>query len=154
MTQMPFRELQKNQSQTVRVTPTVYEGYELVDVRIYALNRSTGEIGPTRRGISLNVDAIPELIDALTWALGQPCSENGAAPERVLESAAADRLAQLAWRALRDHGSAVHWDMAERIVLGVGTKEFSKWDLHFVLATRTDLFESVGQGRFRARTQG
>jgi len=150
---MAFREFAKNKSETVRVSATEWEGHDLINIRVYALNRSTGEIGPTKKGISLNIDTIPELIEALTWALGQPCSPEPTAPERHLASDDAERLAKTAWEALRKHGTAMHWDSAEKLVLG-GLKEFSKWDLHRVLATRSDLFERVDQGCFRARNLG
>jgi len=147
---MAFRQFAKNNSETVRVTANVYEGHDLIDIRIYARNFSTGEIGPTRRGISLNVDVVPELINALAWALGQPCAADPASPERHLEVSAAEQLASATWQVLLKHGSTVHWDSLERMVLS-DHREFSKWDLHYVLATRKDLFEWAGNGCFRAR---
>jgi hypothetical protein len=148
---MPSREFTKNAREIVRVTPTVYEGHELIDIRVYVNNRSTGELGPTRKGIALNVDLVPELIDALTWALGQPCNSQFESDERRLTSDEADQLAAAAWRTLHDHGTAVHWDSAEKLVLSK-LKGFSKWDLHYVLSTRKDLFERIGQ-TFRARNE-
>lgn len=147
---MAFREFQKNSRETVRITPSVYEGHELIDVRVYAKNRDTNEMGPTKKGISLNVDRIPDLIEALTWAIGQPCQAEPSAPERKLHAETLDRLALLTWELLRKHGSAIHWDSAEKMVL-TKDSDYTKWDLHFVLATRKDLFDSVGQGCFRAR---
>lgn len=147
---MAFREFRKNKSETVRVSATNYEGHDLINVRAYALNRSTGEVGPTKKGISLNIDTIPELIDALAWALGQPCSSDPNTAERQLKPIDEERLARVAWEALRKHGTAVHWDSAEKLILS-DIKGFSKWDLHYVLATRKDLFERADQGCFRAR---
>jgi hypothetical protein len=147
---MAFREFSKNSSETIRVTPRIYEGYELIDIRVFARNFKTGEIGPTRKGVSINVEKVPELLAALVWALGQPCDENSEIPERRLDPSEADRLAIAAWQALLAHKSPVHWDSAEKIVLS-GTKGFSKWDLHYVLATRTDLFERVDGACYRAR---
>ena len=147
---MPFREFSKNTRETVRVTPTTYEGHDLINIRVYAKNRE-GQIVPTPKGISINVDTIPELIDDLIWALGQPCDPDPESPERVLSHADAERLATIARDTLGKHGSAVHWDSAERIVLSQAP-EFSKWDLHYVLATRTDLFERVDRAAYRARS--
>jgi hypothetical protein len=149
---MAFREFLKNNSETIRVTPTIYEGYELIDIRVYARNFKTGEIGPTKRGVSINVEKVPELLDALLWALGQPCGESSDSPEQHLEPSDADRLANAAWQSLRAHKSPVHWDSAEKIVLSA-IQGFSKWDLHYVLATRTDLFERVDGACYRARKQ-
>lgn len=147
---MPFREFQKNTRELVRVVPSTFRGHDIVDIRIYGLNYKTKELTPTKKGISLNVDTIPELVDALLWALGQPCDTRLEDPERHLSAKDAKRLAGIAWRTLRKHGSAVHWDSAERIILS-GAPGFSKWDLHFVLATRSDLFERVERGCYRAR---
>src|SRR5688500_3966258 len=113
---MPFREFPKNTRETVRVTPSVYEGHDLINIRVYAKNRE-GQMVPTPKGISINVDTVPELLDNLAWALGQPCDPNPDGPERILQQADADRLANIAWDVLRKHGSAVHWDSAERMVL-------------------------------------
>ena len=149
---MAFRQFAKNNSETIRVAATTYEGHDLIDLRIYAKNFSTGEIGPTRKGISINVDLVPELIDALTWAVGQPCNADPDSPAYSLEESAGDRLAKSAWHALLKHGSAVHWDSIEKMVLQ-DMPGFSKWDLHYILTTRTDLFERAGSGCFRARKE-
>jgi hypothetical protein len=147
---MPFREIPKNNREMIRVSPTIYEGHELVDIRVYARNRETGEFVATKKGIALNVDTVPELIDLLIWALGQPCGKDTDTPERKLGPADAERLAKNTWRILSEHGSAVHWDSAERMVLSE-VKGFSKWDLRHVLATRMDLFERVERACYRAR---
>jgi hypothetical protein len=147
---MAFREFPKNNSETIRVTPRIFEGYELIDIRVFARNFKTGEVGPTKKGVSINVEKVPELLDALVWALGQACESDSETPETRLDPAEADNLAVAAWRALSAHGSAVHWDSAEKIVLS-SIRGFSKWDLHYVLATRTDLFERVDGACYRAR---
>jgi hypothetical protein len=146
---MPFREFPKNTRETVRVTPSIYEGHDLINIRVYAKNRE-GETVPTPKGLSINVDTVPELLESLTWVLGQPCDSDPNTSERVLSPPDADRLAGIAWEVLRKHGSAVHWDSAERMVLSEAP-EFLKWDLHYVLATRPDLFERVDRAAYRAR---
>jgi hypothetical protein len=150
---MPSREISKNRREIIRVTPSRYMDHDLVDIRIFAPNASSGELGPTKKGVSLAVDLIPELIDALFWALGQPCSEDADQSEALLSSEDADRLAQATWTILRKHGSSVHWDSLERMVLNADLKRFSKWNLHQVLATRNDLFERAGSGCFKAKTK-
>lgn len=146
---MPRREFAKNNKETIRVTPEQYEGHDLVDIRVYARDKS-GDIIPTRKGIAINVDTVPELIEALTWSMGQACNATTDDSERRLSPSEADQLAQIAWQSLRKHGSGVHWDTAERIVLSENDG-FSKWDLHYVLATRPDLFERTGRACYRAR---
>lgn len=149
---MPSREIQKNTRAVVRVTPSVFEGHELINIRVYAPDKETKELVPTRQGVALNIDLIPDLIQALEWSLGQACDADGDSQERPLPPAGGDDLAKLAWNALSKHGSAVHWDSAEKMILSKGD-HYSKWDLHYVLATRRDLFENVGRGCFRAKRQ-
>ena len=149
---MPSRQIQKNARAVLRVTPSIFEGHELINIRVYAPNKETGEFVPTRQGVALNIDLIPELIQALEWSLGQPCDQDANAQERRLTAADGERLARIAWDVLSKHGAAVHWDSAEKMVLSKNDP-FSKWDLHYVLASRRDLFDSVGRGCFRAKRQ-
>ena len=147
---MPFREFSKNTREFIRVGPTLFEGHDLIDIRVYARDYRTGELAPTKRGISLNLDTVPELVDSLFWALGQACNDDSDLPERRLAEADAAALADVAWDCLRKHGRALHWDSVERMALG-GDDDFTKWDLHYVLATRSDLFERVDRACYRAR---
>ena len=41
---MPYREIFKNTRETVRITPTIYEGHELIDIRVYARDLKTGDV--------------------------------------------------------------------------------------------------------------
>jgi hypothetical protein len=150
---MPSKEIAKNRRDIIKVTPGQYHDHDLIDIRVYFPDKETGKLAPSRKGISVAVDLVPELIDALTWALGQPCDAEPESEERRLTDADADRLAQSAWSALQKHGSAVHWDSAEKMVLGAGLKEFTKWDLHYVLSVRKDLFERLDNGCFKARAK-
>lgn len=150
---MAHREIEKNTRERVRVRASHYEGHDLVDIRIFAPVKDSKDPVPTRRGISLNIDLVPDLIDALLWALAQPSSADEDAPARAEPSGPdAERLANLAHAALRAHGAAVHWDSAEKMVLArTDSGDATKWDLHYLLARRGDLFEHLGGGVFRAR---
>ncbi len=149
---MAYREFRKNSAETVRVCATQYKGYDLIDVRIFAKTRN-GEIVPTRKGVSLNVDQIHDLIECLVWSLQQPCKEGAEAEEAIcLSEEEADRLARHAHSVLSRHGLAVHWDTAESMILqDPEMKCFSKWQLHYVLVTRKDLFYKEDAGCYRAR---
>jgi hypothetical protein len=148
---MASKDIQKNQRDVVRISPTRYADLDLVDIRVFTPNKDTKELMPTKKGVSVQVDLIPELIEGLIWALGQPCAEGGASVERELTAAAADQLAESVWEVLRKHGSAIHWDSIERMVLRSGGNKSTKWDLHYVLATRKDLFERGEPGCYRAK---
>ncbi|MFP3880105.1 MAG: transcriptional coactivator p15/PC4 family protein [Dehalococcoidia bacterium] len=142
---------EKNKSEVVHITPSVYAGYDVVNIRIYAKNKQ-GDWVPTRKGVTLNVDQIPELIRGLEWALQQPCKESTSdPPEPLLSKKDEDTLARYAYATLKNHGVAVHWDTAERIILKArNMKMYNKWQLHYVLATRKDLFKLEGSGCFKA----
>ena len=81
--------------------------------------------------------------------MGQPCNAAPEAEARQLSQSDQNVLAKRTWEILSKHGSAVHWDSAEKMVFHE-VKGFSKWDLHYVLVTRKDLFERVGPGCFKA----
>lgn len=62
--------IEKNSLEEVRVTLDEFGGHQLIDVRIYADFR-TGAVetrGPTKKGVSLNVAKLAELITALQTA--------------------------------------------------------------------------------------
>lgn len=50
----------------IRVARSEYKGKDLVDVRLFYLDKETGEYMPTRKGISITIDLIPKVIQALT----------------------------------------------------------------------------------------
>jgi hypothetical protein len=52
----------------VRVQLTEYGGHKLVDARVFTEYRTTREVGPTKRGISIKVEQLGDLIEALTTA--------------------------------------------------------------------------------------
>ncbi len=147
---MSYREFEKNKLNVVRIAPYIYEGYDVMDIRIFAKNKS-GEWVPTPKGISINIDRVPELIHGLEWALQQPCTESDCESVEPLPKPEEDELADTAYSLLKKHGVDVHWDMAEQIVLKApGMSKFNKWQLHYVLTTRRNLFEYKGDGCFGA----
>lgn len=54
----------KNPTEEVRISLTSYHGYDLVDIRVYYQD-DHGEWRPTKRGVSLSIDAFAELRDAI-----------------------------------------------------------------------------------------
>ena len=148
---MPYREFRKNSVETVRVAATKYQGHDLIDIRVFARIRG-GEVTATRKGVSVNVDQVPDLIESLEWALQQACTEDsGTVEESRLTPTEVDRLALETHKVLAEHGLPVHWDLVEKMILGrEGMERFTKWQLHYVLVTRRDLFAKVDTGCFRA----
>lgn len=61
-------DLEKNATERTRVQLVTYNGRHLVDARVFTEYKSSGEIGPTKKGISVRVDQLDALIDALTAA--------------------------------------------------------------------------------------
>jgi hypothetical protein len=147
---MSYYEFEKNKSNMVRITPHVYEGYDVMDIRIYAKLKS-GEWVPTPKGISINIDRVPELIRGLEWALQQPCTESESIINEPLSKQAEAELANATYSLLKKHGVEVHWDMAEKIILKTPKMtNYNKWQVHYILTTRRDLFEYKGDGCFKA----
>ncbi|MCJ2068365.1 transcriptional coactivator p15/PC4 family protein [Methylobacterium sp. J-030] len=59
----------KNNVEEVRVSLTSFNGFDLVDIRTFArLIGTHGEPMPTKRGVCLGRDRLPELIQALIQA--------------------------------------------------------------------------------------
>ena len=59
----------KNNLEEVRVSLTTFNGLDLIDIRTFArLSSSHGEPMPTKRGVCLGRDRLPELIHALIQA--------------------------------------------------------------------------------------
>lgn len=56
----------KNSREHIRVSLTAFKGYNLVDVRVYC--ERDGEAKPTKAGVSVNVERLPELCAALEKA--------------------------------------------------------------------------------------
>ena len=146
---MAEREVRKNARETIRVTPSQFKGHDLINLRVYTKMAGEAELVATKKGIAIPVDMVPSVIEALTWALGQKCAEAPGSQEVILTKSAAAELAEATHAKLRKHGSPVHWDIVERMVVSPGSS-FTKWDLHYVLATRPDLFERVDDCCYRA----
>lgn len=60
-------EFNKNANETIRVQLTEYDGKQLLDIRIWVQN-DKGDFIPTHKGISLRLDLIDSLQDALLKA--------------------------------------------------------------------------------------
>ena len=63
--------IRKNGLEEIRVSLDSYNGHDLPDLRTYANFGGAGERRATKKGISLRVDALPELITALHKAEAQ-----------------------------------------------------------------------------------
>ena len=61
-------EIAKNATERLRVEPTMFRGFRLVDLRIWyqASDDPTKPVyKPTRKGVTFKRDLIPEVVDAL-----------------------------------------------------------------------------------------
>ena len=56
---------QKNKFQEVRIGIREFKGIDLVDVRIWTLTQGAEQMVPTAKGVSINVQLLPELMKAL-----------------------------------------------------------------------------------------
>ena len=59
--------IRKSDSEEIRITVKEFKGNRFVDVRVFT-DYTTGERGPTKRGITAGPSRLPELIAALQQA--------------------------------------------------------------------------------------
>ncbi|BBF92107.1 transcriptional coactivator p15/PC4 family protein [Blastochloris tepida] len=64
-------EFRKNQTEVVRVTTSNFKGFDLVDVRVW-VDGYGGVTRPTKQGISLRRELLPELQQAINAAINAP----------------------------------------------------------------------------------
>lgn len=57
-------EIPKNSREVYRITQRTFNGYALIDLRIWFDDATTGELRPGK-GVSIKVDALPEIVAAL-----------------------------------------------------------------------------------------
>lgn len=59
-------EVRRNKRDVTRFGLTVYEGYRLATIRVWTEKRDEpGVMAPTKKGISLRIEQIPDAIEAL-----------------------------------------------------------------------------------------
>lgn len=58
----------KNKAEEVRIELSEFNGHNLVAARVWATSRADGTRVPTRKGITLNIRRLPELIGGLQEA--------------------------------------------------------------------------------------
>ncbi len=63
--------IEKNKREEVRISLTAYQGHDLCDIRVFAEPYAGNEWVATKKGISLSVAKLPDLIAALQQAEGE-----------------------------------------------------------------------------------
>jgi len=60
-------DIRKNVSEVLRVQPTEFKGYQLVDIRIWVEADRGGEVKlkPTKKGVCFSRDLLPDVVRAL-----------------------------------------------------------------------------------------
>lgn len=59
----------ERRGERIRVAHRAYRGYRFIDLRLYVTN-AAGETVPTAKGIAIPPALLPQVIEALTKALG------------------------------------------------------------------------------------
>jgi hypothetical protein len=65
-----LREIEKTGG-VIRIQRTEYRGYPLVDVRYWARDYKSGELNPTRQGLSIRLEQFPEFLAAINGAASE-----------------------------------------------------------------------------------
>lgn len=60
--------IRKNATEEIRVALTEYNGYQLVNIRVF-FDAGEGEMRPGKAGIAFRVEKLPEFADAISAAL-------------------------------------------------------------------------------------
>ena len=68
MAAVTIARLPKNGTEEVRVTLDAFKGANLADMRVFADFTSAGIAMPTKKGLSVRIEQLPDLIDALEKA--------------------------------------------------------------------------------------
>ncbi len=66
---------EKNKFQEIRIGISEFQGNNLIDIRVWALNNATQEKVPTPKGVSINVKLFHELKEAVS-ALEKELKDN------------------------------------------------------------------------------
>ena len=69
--------IEKNSRESIVVSETEFKGVKLVDVRVFYKD-TDGELKPTRKGVSVRVEQVSELVAALSALVDDsvaPCTE-------------------------------------------------------------------------------
>ena len=61
---VPIYVSNKNSAETVRCGLSTFRGHRLADIRVW-VEREHGQFVPTRKGIALSVDLLPDLAEAI-----------------------------------------------------------------------------------------
>lgn len=62
-------QVKKNSREVIRISEKEYEGYKFIDLRIYYQDKSDGNWYPTKKGISLTPNTVPEVIEGILKAM-------------------------------------------------------------------------------------
>lgn len=63
-----IKEIKKNKTEKIIISIDEFKGREYANVRVFFKN-DDGEFCPTKKGIALNMDIIPEVVDGLMTIL-------------------------------------------------------------------------------------
>ncbi len=60
--------IKKNATDELRIAVKQYEGITYVDIRTFTEYHTTGQMGPTKKGVTVSLRRLPEVIAALQAA--------------------------------------------------------------------------------------
>ena len=70
------RVFKKNKFQEIRVGIREFKGNDLIDIRTWTLTQGTEDMVPTTKGVSMNINLLPELMTSLEQ-VGKVLRDNG-----------------------------------------------------------------------------
>ena len=64
-----IEQVPKNSTEVYRISEKEYEGYRFIDVRIYYMDKNSGEYKPTKKGISIMPNNVEDIINGILKAM-------------------------------------------------------------------------------------
>ena len=65
-----MREIRKNANEVIRVEPHQFKGYDFANIRVFCKTDEDKWV-PTRKGITIRIEMLPDLIDAMKELLSE-----------------------------------------------------------------------------------
>ena len=145
---MPHIPIEKNSREHVVVRASNYMDHDLIDARIFYKEREGGDLLPTKRGFAINVDLVPDLIDALEKIVSQQPSEE--MDDRLDPLPSDDRLENISAgirKVMEAHGTKLHWDSITKMMADDPDSDgFTLYEIRYCLVKRRHEFRSWGNG--------
>jgi hypothetical protein len=134
-----YFQIPKNAREVLRVSVREYQGHTFLDLRTFVRQSSGADWTPTRKGATINLNAVEALVEAIE------CVTGGSGPQLK-------HIRELAAAALSEHGVPLNWQVLYEM-LASRHQDFdcSRWLLYAAMASDPSTFEEISPEVFRRK---